>query len=1146
MKYSFPASFYWRSLFLLFLFQWVGITSAWKVRAQQPDNAMAADQLYQVFLHPPKKAKPWVYWYWMRSSVTREGITADLEAMKQAGIGGAYLMTIRKTENPPYINPPVVPLTPEWWQIVRFALSEARRLGIELAMTPCDGWALAGGPWITPELSMQKVVWTKTAIQGGRTFCGLLKQPETYKDYYKDIAVYAYPSPKGSDSSTETIIPRVSSSTAGQNVQFLAIPGNKKDFISKDSCWIQLAFDRPFTCRSLTIRTEVKNSYQAQRLIVEVSDDGKKFRPVGRLNPPRNGWQDKDAAITHSLPPVTAQYFRFLYSKEGTEPGAEDLDNAKWEPELRLRGITLSSEPKIHQYEGKSGAVWRVGKRTTKEQLPDELCVPADQLINLTGKLQPDGRLVWEAPPGDWIILRMGHTSTGHTNAAAGIASGLECDKFNPQAVKLQFDGWFGKALRLGGPEAAKQVLNLFHVDSWECGSQNWSPVFAAAFKKQHGYNLLDYLPVMAGVPVGSAAISEKVLSDVRETITALVAENFFGTLEELAHKNGCSFSAESVAPTMTSDGMLHFSKVDIPMGEFWFRSPTHDKPNDILDAVSGGHIYGKNIIQAEAFTELRLMWDEHPALLKTLTDLNFSLGVNRYVFHVNAHNPWLNRKPGMTLDGIGVFLQRDQTWWKPGKAWVEYIQRCQALLQQGRPVADIAVFTGEETPRRALLPDRLVTTLPGIFGAERVKKEQERLVNEGIPLREVTEGYVSAANMADPAKWTDPLRGYAYDSFNKDALLRLATVHNGRIELPGGASYAILVIPGPHPMSPDNQIMSPEVIKKLIGLAKAGATIVIGSNPVKAPGMQNDQLVKQGWTQLTTNPDFNIIKAPYVKDNFDQLHLQRDIILTDLKGDHAADIAWNHRAGNGFDIYFISNQQPKKRTIQVSLRKAGSQPELWDPLTGEIRAARNVSTSNGRTELSLQLEANGSVFVVIREKTMAPGTGKINSATEARTIKELAGSWKVAFDPEYGGPKDTVLFTGYDDWSKHPESTIRYYSGTAVYTQSFDIGQFTNKKDIWLQLDSVANLAEITVNGTSCGVAWTPPYRVNISKALRPGINQLQIAVTNTWANRLIGDQELPEKKRITWTSKSPVSMKGRRLLPAGLLGAVKLVEIK
>ncbi len=1122
------------------------ITAVLAANGQIERKTTTADQLKKNFLNPPDEAKPWIFWYWMQASVSREGITADLEAMKKAGIGGAYLMPIQGPANPPYINPPVEQLSKPWWAMVKFAMQEAGRLGIKLAMHDCDGFAVAGGPWITPELSMQKVVWTKTLVKGGKALDDTLARPESYKGYYKDIKILAYPSPEGSGICTKTIVPKITAST-GADVQFLATPGNKTSFKSSKPCRIQLAFDKPFTCRSLIIHTDASN-YESERLLIETSDDGVNFKPLTRLVPPRHGWQDGDAPITNDIVPTTAKYFRFVYNNEGSEPGSEDLDFAKWKPSLKLSGIELSGEPEINQYEGKTGEVWRVSKRTTAEQVPDELCIPKDKIIDITDKLSADGRLRWNVPPGDWTILRIGHTSTGHTNATGGAGKGLECDKFNPEAVKIQFDHWFGEAVRQAGPELARQVLKIFHVDSWECGSQNWSPVFAEEFRKRRGYDLMPYLPVMAGVPVQSAEVSEKVLSDVRQTIAELVVDNFFGTMAKLAHAQRGNFSAECVAPVMTSDDLLHYSIVDLPMGEFWLRSPTHDKPNDILDAISGGHIYGKNIIQAEAFTELRLMWDEYPGMLKTLADRNFALGINRFVFHVDVLNPWLNRKPGMTLNGVGSFFQRDQTWWGPGKAWIKYVQRCQAMLQIGHPVTDVAVFTGEETPRRAILPDRLVSTLPGIFGEDRVKSEAERLANQNEPMRIIPDGVTSSANMVNPDKWIDPLNGYTYDSMNPDALLRLATVKNGRIILPGGASYGVLVIPGAHPMSPASSLMSPALIKKIKQLVDDGVTVILNDHPDRSTGLSNDAEVKQIAEKLLsasklTGEKGRVFTGPYKNNTFDKLGISRDVIVTDSTDSSAPYIAWNHRAATNFDSYFISNQDNKQRTVTLSLRTAGRVPELWDPMTGQIKAVGEWKIQNGRTILPLRLDANGSVFVVLQQSTNITSAQKNKNWPTVEPVRDLKEAWTVQFDKSFGCPAEPVVFNTLEDWTTNQNPEIKYYSGTASYSQEFNWHK--NSKNVYLDLGKVDNIAEVYVNGMDCGTAWTYPYRVDISKALKPGTNRIRIEVSNTWANRLIGDNALPQEKRITWTN-APFRLEGKPLLSAGLLGPVRIVELK
>jgi len=1117
-----------------------------------------------------QNAKPWVFWYWIKAGVSKAGITADLEAMKANGIGGAYLMSIQGADKTPLYSPPSVQLTPEWWQMVEFAMSEAKRLDLKLGMHVSDGFALAGGPWIKPELSMQKVVWSKISTSNTKTKINL-PQPAAKENYYRDIAVYAYPSPVGEGISTRTIIPKITSSN-GSDASGLIQPGNKKNFGANEPCYIQYAFEKPFTCRTITIKVS-GNNYQAQRLAIEVSNDGKNYHSIGRLEAPRHGWQDTDEDVTHSIVPTTAKFFRFVYDKIGSEPGSEDLDAAKWKPSLKLVNLELSAEAQINQFEGKNGSVWRVSKRSTEKQLAKNLCVPLKGIINLSHKLNPDGTLNWQAPKGNWTILRIGHTSTGHTNATAGGGMGLECDKFNPAAVKLQFDNWYGEALKHAGPEIAKKVLSVFHVDSWECGSQNWSPVFKAEFLKRRGYDLTPYLPIIAGIPVESAQVSEDFLYDIRKTIAELVVDQFYKTLAKLAKEKGVTFTAESVAPTMMSDGLMHYKNVDIPMGEFWLNSPTHDKPNDMLDAISGAHIYGKNIVQAEAFTTVRMDWNESPGNMKTLQDRNFALGINKLVYHVFAHNPWVDRKPGMTLDGVGLYFQRDQTWWKLGKAWVDYATRTQNLLQQGKPVVDIAVFAGEELPRRSVLPDRLVETLPGVFGEDVVEAEQKRLANVGEPLRQIPAGVTHSANMADPENWVNPLRGYAYDSFNPD-VLSTATVKNGDVVFKSGATYKILVFPGVMKMNPNYEYMSFATVKKILDLIKAGAKVIIADKPLYQSGIKQvnaiefKKVVDEIWGgnfesyKNNNHPVYTkklglgqIFKAPFYGETFDAFGLKRDLTVNEvdndkLSTDYATGIAYTHRMDGNKEIYFISNQQNRKRELFFNLRNGKKSIQSYDAVSDVWSEPHKINNAFDGTDINLTLYPNQSIFLVLdtpevfsfhsqsAEDELKAAKNKLSD----KKAMDISADWQVQFDPAYGGPSKPVAFTQLTDWSKHPDTFIRYYSGTAIYTKHFNYNGDT--KNAWIDLGAFSSMAEVKINGVICGTLWTPPYRSDISKALKKGENQISIEVVNTWANRLIGDSKLSEDKRITRTT-APFRLEGKPLNPAGLFGPV-LIQLE
>lgn len=1124
-------------------------TDDWPVVVERPRPApVGTTALENAFAHPNEAAKPWVFWYWLNAAVTKAGITADLTAMKAAGLEGAYLMPIKGPAQPPLLTPPVVQLSPAWWDGVKFAFAEADRLGLKLALHDCDGFATAGGPWITPAESMQKVVWTETPVKGGQPIALSLPQPETKEDYYRDIAVFAVPAAwrdGNAERSGSAASPVVTTDRPGPAPQFLANETSAEVFQSNAACWLQYAYPEPFTCRSITIKLPPApnayqpNTYQANRLTVEASDDGAQFRPVAKLVPPRHGWQDGDADVTHAVPETTARFFRLHWDPADAEPGAEDLDSAKWKPVLKLRSVVLSAEPRIDGFEGKAGAVWRVSPPTSDAQVPAARCVPLDKVVNLSARIDANGRLNWDAPAGNWMILRMGHTSTGHHNETGGGGRGLECDKFNPDVVKKQYEHWFGEIVRQVGPELSRRVLKIFHVDSWECGSQNWSPVFRDEFRRRRGYDPLPYLPAMAGVPIGTVDVTERFLRDVRTTIAELIADNFYGTMASLAHAQGCDFTAESVAPTMVSDGMAHFVNVDVPMGEFWLRSATHDKLNDILDAVSGAHTYGRSVVQAEAFTEIGLSWDEAPWMLKTLQDRNYGFGINRFVYHVFAENPWPERRPGMTLGGVGLFFQTNQTWWQPGRAWVQYAERCQSVLQQGHPVADVAVFTGEEIPRRAMVPWELKATLPGM-----VASVSDVMIGRKTP------------RIIEAGDWIDPLHGYAYDSINRDTLVHLAHVRDGRIELPGGASYSVLIVPAANHIDPAANLLTPEVLQRLREFAHGGVTVILGERPLRSASLEQfpacdaavgalaDELWPAGAAEGASRNlgRGRVVTGPFRAATFAPLGLSPDVITTGPDGKPVPKFTWTHRAGDNWDAYFVSNQSDELRELTISFRITGRAPELWDPVTGLRHASISWRANVERTDVPLRLPPAGSVFVVFRTPTKERAANGPVFGRELPVTQTLAGPWQVTFDHANGGPPSPVVFPRLVSWTEQKDAGIRNYSGTATYQSAFEWKASAAKPaHVWLDLGKVRDIAEVAVNGVPCGVAWTVPFRVDVAPALRDGTNELRVVVTNTWFNRLAGDRDRPETERITWTT-APDRTAGKPLLEAGMFGPVTL----
>lgn len=1018
--------------------------------------------------------RPWTFWYWMYGAVSEAGIKADLQGMKDVGLGGCYLMPIRGAAERPEYEGKADALSENFWKMVDVALAQADSLGLGMGIHVCDGFALAGGPWISPEESMQKVVFCDTIVSGGRHHF-LMQKPQHYENYYEDIAAYAIPITVSSGSLTagQSVALRIAAGSSLTSSPEVTL--NSKGVLCADEpCWIQYEFDKPTLIRNIEIEPSGTN-IQCQRMKVKVSHDGVIFRTVKQLTPPRQGWQNTGFNVTFSIPPCKVKYVRLEWTPEGTEPGAEDLDAAKWKPVLRLKGVKFGSWPLIDNWEGKAGYVWRIAPETPEVDLPAEDFLHSRDIVAF--KMQGDYADV-TLPEGQWRILRMGHTSTGHTNATAGGAKGLECDKFSRKAVEKQVDRWFG--LFMNRPN--HKVIQYLHVDSWECGSQNWSKNFAQEFERRRGYDLIPLLPIYAGVPMVGG---EEVLRDIRKTIDELVNEVFFATVAQKAKEYGMLLSSESVAPTMVSDGMTHYKYVDVPMGEFWLNSPTHDKPNDMLDTISGAHVYGKNIVQAEGFTEVRGVWDETPAMVKPLLDRNFCLGMNRLFFHVNTHNPWLDKKPGMTLDGIGLFFQRDQTWYPEAKAFVDYITRCQTHLQKGDPVVDIAVFTGEEMSRRALTPDKLVPMLPGLFGEERVASEKARLANHGLPMIESPVGVNHSAGILDLKDWVNPLHGYHYDSMNKDALLNMPF------------NYKVLVIP-------DGCLVSDEVRKRIEELRQQGVVI---------------------------------IDKPYKETDFSTLGIEPDVILPD-------GIAFAHRHMGEFgEVYFLSNQKNRERTFTASFR-AGlySDVVINNPLTPKFTMMDDCTVNNPRTEVPLTLSAYGSVFVHLSsamsywpiDHQSKPVSTCLHQRRPTNNAKlEFSKGWDILFKENGMRIHSDSLF----DWSSHQDDRIRYFSGHARYTTTWKLkGSEVPQGRAWLSFPNVKDIAHVWINGKDCGIAWTAPYEVEITGALKKGKNTIEIEVVNTWHNALRGADQGKAPYEGIWTN-AKYRTKGDGLLPAGLL---------
>ena len=743
-------------------------------------------------------------------------------------------------------------------------------------------------------------------------------------------------------------------------------------------------------------------------------------------------------------------------------------------------------------------------------------------VIDLTAKVSPDGHLDWEVPPGEWTIVRTGHRMTGsRLMIAPPEADGLSVGWLSSEGVDLQFEH-LGKILLQDAGPREQNTLKYFCDDSFEDGFPNWTEEILSRFRKYRGYDARPFLPVLAGYIISSAAVSDRFLHDYRKTVADCMADGHYKRFAELCHEHGLLVQNEAAGPsrsgTMCMDGLKNLGRSDMPMGEFWL-GLKHDEEGG-LDAelsygvsrledgqnkvtkmtASAAHIYGKKIASAEAFTSFR-HWTDYPGSLKQATDRAFCEGINRLVIHTSTATRPEDGKPGYEY-GAGTHFNPNVTWWGKCGPFLDYIGRCQYLLQEGRFVADVLYYNGDWAP-----------------------------------------------NIVAP-KHTDPSlgKGYDYDVCNAEVLMERVAVKDGLLVLPDGMRYRILVLP-------DTTRMPAEIMARISDLVKDGATVA-GPKPLQDPGLKNypacDDVVKRLADEVWGNCDgTKVLQHHFGKGRVYWNKPLREILQEDgIPPDFEHNgpdtyIDFIHRSAAGMEIYFLANRNNRSAAVNAMFRVSGRQPEIWDPVTAETRNAP-FTVAGGRTIVAMEFQPFQSFFVVF-SKQPAKGSIAVQKGMlgfpQYADISQLEGAWKVQFDTAWGGPAE-VEFATLQDWTQRPEPGIRYYSGTARYSKQFTMDTEARPgKKFFLHLGTVRHIAEVWLNGQSLGIVWTAPWRVDISVAVKPGNNLLEIEVVNLWPNRLIGDAALPVEERRTHTN---IAFKSDMpLIPSGLLGPVVIQEI-
>jgi len=1041
----------------------------------------------QSFRTPPKVDYPETWFHFIGGNVSKEGITTDLEAIGKAGFSGIHLFHGQFGGVWPGVPNQITCLSPQWDDAVKHTANEAKRLGLKFLMNNTPGWATSGGPWIKPANAMRTLIWQRITVSGGKLINQVIPVPqpsaEPWRDY-KDITILAFPTPLG-DTAGPLIPQSVKSDTAADWLTHFT--GESKNAIQLSPSatgqphWVEVTFANDVTLRSVEFpsinRMNTDWAYEPgiKVTVQAILPDGT-TKEVANVDMPESNWQDdKPTTLACSEVAGVRTYRIYITNKHG----------------LALTSLRLLTAARKNNWESEAAWVLRGIVRTgnNPQQSPNAFINP-DSILDISSKMDKDGRLIWNAPVGDWTILRFGHVNLGKENGPAPAeATGWETNKLATSGADAQFAGYIGRLSGKDGPLAGPGLLNGMLMDSWECTTQSWTDNMENEFKRISSYSLREWLPALLGYVVKDHETTGRFLTDWRRTLSDLFTNNFYGRMASLAHARGLHFTFEtSAGDVLPGDILEYFKYADVPMCEFWqpmsdrFVGSINFKP--IKPTASAARIYGKSRVAAESFTSINLTWDEHFEKLREDANVNAVEGVTHFVFHTYTHNPEKPFKaPGSSFGaGIGTPFLRGETWWQYVPDFNRYLSRCTYLLERGKPVSDVLWYLGDELDHK---PDQ----------------------NAPFP------------------------EGFKYDYCNPDVLLNRLTVENGVLVTPEGIKYKLLWLP-------NSLRMLPSTLEKIYALVQAGACVV-GEAPNGlatlsggiSSSQQFDVLVNQIWGNGSENVRKVgrgcVISGITLEKALAALKLQPDVT--------GGDALWLHRYTKGADWYFISAPKGKGFTGEVSFNMVGV-AELWDPVTGTAQPVASQH-SGDRTIIKLSLPESNACFVVFKHTGTATATVKTPTLVSSFPI---AGTWKIAFPAGWGIPAPVTVneLKPWKDLDLSPEG--KAFSGTAIYTTTFTVDKKNTLATYTLDLGEVDMVASVTVNGKPLGNLLAPPYRFDLKDALKPGENTLEVKVTSTWFNRLAFDAGRTEEKRKTWVISGPGA--GSALRNSGLIGPVKI----
>jgi hypothetical protein len=790
-----------------------------------------------------------------------------------------------------------------------------------------------------------------------------------------------------------------------------------------------------------------------------------------------------------SIPATSSKKFRVVFTNVSENSGITEL---KFSP---VPMVDQFLEKTLGKMWPDPHPMWSAYQWQKQSAAASKYAIDPGKVIDISRYMRQDGTLDWKVPAGNWIIERTGMMPTNVTNGpAAPEGTGLETDKMSVPLIRKHFDAFMGEIIKRV-PAEDRKTWKVVVQDSYETGGQNWTDSLLTEFKQRYNYDPTPYLPVLQGRVVGNGDKADRFLWDLRRLIADDVAYKYVGGLRDISHQHGMTTWLENYGHWGFPGEFLQYGgQSDEIGGEFWSEGSLGDIENRA--ASSSAHIYGKIKVSAESFTAAGNAFGRYPALFKKRGDRFFTEGINNTLLHVYIQQPDDKSLPGITA-WFGVEFNRLNSWFFDMDIFLQYIKRCNLMLQQGQYVADVAYFIGEDAPKMT--------------------------------------------GVTDPA--LPP--GYSFDYINGEVILQKLSVENGKLLLPNGIKYSVLVLP-------KLETMRPELLMKIKELVQQGA-VVLGPKPSRSPSLQNypnaDKLVQKLAAELWGSIDGITTKVNrygngMLISGMDLPEVFAMINVTpDVKVNGSDSVLFIHRKLSTGDIYFLSNQTSSKLDVNAQFRITGKTPELWNAVTGRTRSLPNFQQTATSTNVPLQLAPLESAFVIFRNNNTANGNpNKLNFPAPANTIL-LNSPWTVRFDKNMRGPVNPVVFDSLSDWSVNANDSIKYYSGSAYYNNSFKINSPEKNTSYIIDLGLAMAIARVSVNGTEIGGAWTPPYQLDISSALKSGENKIEIKISNTWVNRLVGDSKLPAADRRTSVLFGPDPNNG--LQTSGLLGPVKIYAI-